>query len=109
MELGVSGAGHGARPIKMRRTIGQDVADMLADARRDRGWSLRQAGRRVGVTAGTIVHLEKARRAPSISVAEDIIAAYELPDECAEMLRSAAVRDAGRSYPGQSSRRARGR
>jgi transcriptional regulator with XRE-family HTH domain len=82
---------------------------MLADARRGRGWSLREAGRRAGVTPGTIVHLEKARRAPSILVAEDIIDAYELPNDCAEMLRSAAVTDAGRSYPGRSSKRARGR
>lgn len=72
---------------------------MLAAARRDRGWSLREAARRAGVTPGTVVHLEKGRRAPSIAVAEDIIAAYRLPYADAERLRSAAVTDAGRSSP----------
>ena len=77
MELGVSGGAHGAHGVSTQRTIGRDVADMLADARHARGWSLREAGRRLGVTAGTIVHREKARRAPSIIVAEDIIDAYD--------------------------------
>jgi hypothetical protein len=45
-----------------------------------------------------IVHLEKARRALSALVAEDIIDAYGLPDDSAELLMSAAVMDAGRSY-----------
>ena len=105
-----SDGGHGARrDFSARRTIGQDVADMLAMARRSRGWSLRQAARRVGVTPSMIVHLEKARRAPSALVAEDIIDAYQLPDDSAELLMSAAVPDAGRSYRGQSHKLARRR
>jgi transcriptional regulator with XRE-family HTH domain len=72
---------------------------MLAAARRKRGWSLRQAARRANVTPGTIVHLEKARRAPSTVVAEEIICGYRLGPAEAAMLRAAAVPDAGRSSP----------
>jgi transcriptional regulator with XRE-family HTH domain len=92
-------APHGARQWNPRRVITPDVAAMLAAARRGRGWSLREAARRAGVSPGTIVHLEAARRAPSIIVAEDIIEAYGLPPADAARLRSAAVTDAGRSSP----------
>jgi len=90
---------HGKHPYPPRRTLPDDVAAMLAAARRERGWSLREAARRAGVAAGTIVHLEKGRRAPSIIVAEDIIRAYRLGGLDAGRLRSAAVTDAGRSSP----------
>jgi DNA-binding XRE family transcriptional regulator len=89
--------GHGARRFEPRRELPPELAAMLAVARRDRGWSLREAARRAGVTPGTIVHLEKGRRAPSIIVAEDLIAAYRLPHADAERLRSAAV-PAGRRW-----------
>jgi transcriptional regulator with XRE-family HTH domain len=91
--------GHGARQWNPRRAVPPDVAAMLAEARRNRGWSIREAARRAGVTPGTIVHLEAARRAPSIIVAEDIIEAYGLPPRDAARLRNAAVTDAGRSSP----------
>jgi transcriptional regulator with XRE-family HTH domain len=84
---------------KPRRVITPDVAAMLARARRSRGWSLREAARRAGVAPGTIVHLEAARRAPSAIVAADIIEAYGLAYADAELLRGAAVTDAGRSSP----------
>jgi transcriptional regulator with XRE-family HTH domain len=92
--------GHGARAWNPRRTITPELAAMLAEARRRRGLSLRQAARRAGVTPGTIVHLEKARRAPSTAVAERIIEAYGLPADLADWLRSEAVTDAGR-YSGR--------
>jgi transcriptional regulator with XRE-family HTH domain len=93
------GATHGARTWNPRRTITPGVAAMLANARRRGGWSLRQAARRAKVTPGTIVHLEKARRAPSDVVAENIIYGYRLGAAEAEMLRSEAVSDAGKSSP----------
>ena len=68
----------GARPHRPRRTIPPAVAEMLADARRKHRWSIREAARRVNVAPGTIVHLEKARRAPSVIVAEDMIYGYRL-------------------------------
>jgi transcriptional regulator with XRE-family HTH domain len=98
MVHGGSPDGHGARRFEARRALPPELGAMLAQARRDHGWSLREAARRVGVTPGTIVHLEKARRAPSLAVAEDIIAAYRLGSFDAERLRSAAVA-AGRSSP----------
>jgi len=89
----------GARRFQPRRTLPPDVAAMLAAARRERGLSVREAARRAGVTAGTIIHLEKGRRAPSIIVAEGLIGAYRLAGRDAAMLRDAAVTDAGRSSP----------
>ena len=89
----------GARPHRPRRTIPPAVAEMLAAARRKHRWSIREAARRVNVAPGTIVHLEKARRAPSVIVAEDIIYGYRLGLAEADMLRAAAVADAGRSSP----------
>jgi DNA-binding XRE family transcriptional regulator len=89
---------HGARHWAPRRTIPPDVAKMLAAAHRARGWSLRGAARHANVSAGTIVHLEKGRRAPSAAVAEDIIDGYRLGWHEADMLRAVAV-PAGKSSP----------
>lgn len=72
---------------------------MLAVARRRRGLTVREAARNVGVTAGTIVHLEKARRAPSIVVAGDLITAYRLSPAEAAMLCTEAVEGAGKDSP----------
>jgi DNA-binding XRE family transcriptional regulator len=69
------------------------------DARRRCGWSLREAGRNVGVAHGTIAHLEKARRAPSVVVARNIIRTYRLTDPEAAMLRAEAVEGAGWDSP----------
>jgi transcriptional regulator with XRE-family HTH domain len=77
---------------------------MLAEARRERRWSLREAARRANVTPGTIVHLEKARRVPSDVVAEDIIDGYRLSTAEADMLRAASVPDVGKSSPRKARR-----
>lgn len=91
--------GHGARADSTRRTITPELAEMLAAARRRRRWPLREAARNAGVAAGTIVHLEKARRAPSVVVAENIIRAYRLTPAEAAMLRAEAVEGAGKDSP----------
>jgi transcriptional regulator with XRE-family HTH domain len=90
---------HGAREDSTRRTITPDLAAMLADARRRRGWSLREAGRNVGVAYGTIAHLEHGRRAPSTVVAGRIIGAYRLSPTEAAMLLAEAVEGAGWDSP----------
>lgn len=46
-----------------------------------------------------MVHLEKARRAPSGITAERIIDAYDLDDDQASMLMTEAVDSAGKSSP----------
>lgn|ERR1017187_1860164 len=99
MVQAVSRKGHGARQWNPRRTISSDVGTMLAAARRAQGWSLREAARQVGCAPGTIVHLEHARRAPSVIIAEAVIAAYQLPRFRAEQLRAEAIPGAGRSSP----------
>jgi DNA-binding XRE family transcriptional regulator len=91
--------GHGAREDTTRGTITADLAAVLAAARRRRRWPLREAARNVGVAPGTIVHLEKARRAPSSVVAEKIIDAYRLDPSEAAMLRAEAVQGAGWDSP----------
>lgn len=90
---------HGARDESTRHTITPELAAVLADARRRRGWSLREAGRRAKVAHGTIAHLEKGRRAPSVVVARNIIRAYQLTEAEAAMLRSEAVEGAGWDSP----------
>jgi transcriptional regulator with XRE-family HTH domain len=82
-----------------RRTITPELAAMLAAARRRRGWPLREAARNVGVSVGTIGHLEKGRRAPSTVVAEAIIRAYDLSPADAAMLLAEAVEGAGWDSP----------
>ena len=95
----IAPAPHGARSgSRQRHTIPRHVAVMLRDARRSRGWSLRTAGRRAGVSPSTLVHLEAARRAPSETVAAAIIRAYELLPSEAAALWDVAVAGAGRDW-----------
>jgi hypothetical protein len=93
-------ARHGAPAWPSRRTITPGLAGMLAAARRGRGWSVREAARRARCSPGMIVHLEKARRAPSTLLAEDIIDGYRLDYRQADLLLAEAVDDAGRSWNG---------
>jgi len=82
-----------------RRTVTADLAEMLATARRRLGWTLREAAQNVGVSTGTIEHLEKARRAPSTVVARNIACAYQLSPSEADMLFAEAVAGAGKDSP----------
>jgi len=84
----IAPAPHGARSgSRQRHTIPRHVAVMLRDARRSRGWSLRTAGRRAGVSPSTLVHLDAA-----------IIRAYELLPSEAAALWDVAVAGAGRDW-----------
>ncbi len=82
-----SPATHGARRWPARRTLAPDVALMLFAARRDRGWSVREAARRIGCAPGSVIYWEYARRALSTDMAEAVIAAYGLPPRDADRLR----------------------
>ena len=90
---------HGARDDSTRHTITSELAAVLADGRRRRGWSLREAARNVGVAFGAISHLEHARGEPSATVARNIIRAYRLTEAEAEMLCAEAIEDAGKDSP----------
>jgi transcriptional regulator with XRE-family HTH domain len=96
MTDGNSGSRLGAQ---QRHEISHGLAAVLRAARRSRGWSLREAARRVGVAHGTIVHLEQGRRAPSAYVAGQLADAYGLAAADAEWLRSEAIPGAGKSSP----------
>lgn len=101
---------HGAHAENTtRHTITAELAAMLAAARRRRGWALREAARNVGVAVGTIVHLEKARRAPSVVVAQSLIRAYRLNAVEADMLLAEAIEGAGKDSPYRHDARRTGR
>lgn len=99
--------GHGAREETTRHTVTPELAAMLAAARRRRGWSQREAARKVEVAYGMIGHLEHCRRAPSAVLAEKIADVYRLDSAEAAMLRAEAVEGAGRDSPFRRPARAR--
>lgn len=72
---------------------------MLAERRRALRWTVREAARRVGTSCGYLSMLEHAQRAPSLSLASDLDAVYDLPQEDAQALLDAAIPGAGRDCP----------
>jgi len=104
-ERGRGNADRRARTWAPRRTITRELAQALADARRARGWSLREAARRIGCAHGTVAHLERGRRAPSVVMAESIADAYRLDDQWALRLLAEAVEGAGKDSPYKTGRR----
>jgi hypothetical protein len=88
-----------------RRVLPKDVAYLLKIAHKGR--SFRQAARDTSVDAGYICALEHGRRAPSILVAEALIAGYRMTTADAERLRSASLHGVGRDSRSESGRRAR--
>lgn len=76
---------------RARRALLPDTANMLARARRKRGWSLRQAGRAIGISYESVRLMELRRRVPSVAVALEIARAYELsPGDSVRLFREAA-------------------
>lgn len=81
------------------RSCDPAAAAVLRDARRACGWSVSEAARRSGVSRRMIGMLEAAQRRPSVSTAEDLIAAYRLTGAAAEAVRAIAVPYVGRDSP----------
>lgn len=81
------------------RDLPRDVADSLARARRTRGWTLREAGNRLGIAHSMIAHLEHAERRPSVALAELLVRGYRLSGREADRLFEVARPWAGRSSP----------
>jgi hypothetical protein len=79
-----------------RRVLPKDVAYLLKIARKGR--SFRRAARDTGLDPGYICALEHGRRAPSIVVAEALIAGYRMSSADAERLRSASLYGVGRDF-----------
>lgn len=81
-----------------RRRLPTDVGAMLAGARRRRGWSIRAAAERAGISHGYLWMLEHAERAPSVLVASDLSATLKLDGGERATLMGHAVNDAGRCW-----------
>ncbi len=88
--LGNAGRAEGLDPF---------TALALHRARTVRGWSYRQAARRLGVSAGHLHHLDHGHRLPSATVARALIDGYRLTADVAAALLAQAVPDAGRDSP----------
>jgi hypothetical protein len=84
---------------RWRSLLPPQLGQELRHARQTRSWSLRQAGRQIGIDWTYLRMLEPAQRCPSRSVAAALIEALELPPDIALWLRELAVPNAGRSEP----------
>lgn len=74
-----------------RRTLPRDVGDALRRARVARGWSVREAERRLGVSHPYLLRLERGERCPSLMVAVRLAIVLDLKDAVAERLYELAV------------------
>lgn len=78
-----------------RRKIPRDLGAEIRAAREDAGVTLRDLGRALGLSAGFLSRLERGLRAPSATVALDLIDVLDLDVPTAARLRWHAVDDAG--------------
>jgi transcriptional regulator with XRE-family HTH domain len=85
--------------IYERRELSREVAYTLAMARVRRGWTLKQAGERIGCSISSVHAYENGVRVPSVALAGDIARAYSLSQEDTIALMAEAVSNAGRSKP----------
>jgi ribosome-binding protein aMBF1 (putative translation factor) len=92
-----------------RRYLDPEVAAILHQARRARGWSYRVAGKRTGLAFGYLAELEAGRRVPSIAAARVLIDAYELTGASAEAVLSVALVGVGRDWRSGPPRQTEGR
>jgi transcriptional regulator with XRE-family HTH domain len=76
-----------------------ELAEVLHAARVRRGWSYREAARRVGIGVGYMHALDHGHRRPSYSIALALADALALDPHTADDLIEQAVIDAGRDHP----------
>ncbi len=81
------------------RNLDPEVAEMLAQSRRDRGWSQVTAAANLRISRRMIGMLEAGQRVPSVSLAEVLIDGYHLDAGDADLLRSVALPGVGRDSP----------
>lgn len=82
------------RAPRVRRPT--EIGALLRAKRRSEGWSVREAGERIGIEGGTLSDLENGIRRPEFESLVGIHRAYGVPLE--ELVRMAA-RDAGIELP----------
>ena len=80
-----------------RHVLPAVLAVELRAARRRRGLGLREAARKIDITAGYLTLLEQGKRCPSVEVADDLIAALALPRGIALRLLDVARPGVGHS------------
>jgi transcriptional regulator with XRE-family HTH domain len=81
-----------------RHLLPGELGAALRSARLRRGWSLRRAGREVGIDAGYLCLLEQGKRCPSSSVAFNLATTLKLDADVAQQLFDVARPDAGRDW-----------
>jgi hypothetical protein len=81
-----------------RSVLPPELGQKLRLSRQTEGWSLRQAGRQIGIDWSYLRLLEGRQRCRSRSVTADLIAALEIPPNVAMWLRELAVPNAGRDW-----------
>jgi len=82
-----------------RHTLSPTTAQALQRARRATGTGRGRAAARAGISPTYLDKLERGERAPSTTVAEQLIAALELPPAVAEQLRAESVPGTGKDRP----------
>lgn len=87
-----------------RQQIPRDLGTAIRAARQRAGWSLRDLGSALGLSAGFLSRLERGLRAPSSTVAADLTDVLDLDDATAARLRWHAVDDAGYARPLRTAR-----
>jgi DNA-binding XRE family transcriptional regulator len=71
-------------------------------ARAGKGWTLKTAAQRCGVSISTIWAMENGTRCPSVSIAGDVAKGYGLSTDDTVDLMSEALRNVGRDNPGKA-------
>jgi transcriptional regulator with XRE-family HTH domain len=72
------------------------TAGLLRQARLRRGLSLKETARIAGTSKGYLSMLESAQRAPSLTMAEVLIRAYQLDGAEARALKGESIEGTGR-------------
>jgi len=97
-ERAARGARPGARQDDARHYLSASAAAELRNARRRQGLSLRALEARTGISFGYLGMLERGQRAPSVEVAQALVAGLRMAPDAAARLMAEAVPDAGRSW-----------
>jgi transcriptional regulator with XRE-family HTH domain len=84
---------------RTRRPFPADLGVALRAARERLGLTRSVTAQLIGVSPNYLGSLERARKCPSVAVAEDLVRVLHLPSGVASWLTAVAAPDTGRSHP----------